>query len=179
MADAYTSIKKGKLRLKKPKGGKSKSTSKERDSAPVTEEKPRHPTLVDAGMLTHDGTKTAKSSETARGDATTRASRRPRASAAASASAASPAHDSGDDAVADAKRTKPAAEVDIDAIVATIPGLTATQRKLEALKMRQEMKMDKEKVESSHRERVDRLNKQLASMPMHFDIPKTAAAGLG
>ncbi len=35
------------------------------------------------------------------------------------------------------------------------------------------------KARKSHRERIDEMNSYLANLPVHNDVPKTAAAGLG
>lgn len=175
MADAYATVKKGKLRLKRAKHGKSEAPNKHvvpaSDEA-STEVKTIPPSKSRASTSPHAHEEPAAAASD--GSDLGRPSRRPRADAAAAASSSAKT-----DPTSGSKRAKPVTDEDIDAIVATIPGLTPSQRKLEALRMRQEARTDKDAVESSHKERVAKLNKHLASMPMHFDIPKVAAAGLG
>ena len=36
-----------------------------------------------------------------------------------------------------------------------------------------------ERATKSHRQRIDEMNEKLAKMPVHNDVPKVAAAGLG
>ena len=79
----------------------------------------------------------------------------------------------------EAAEWKPMTEEEARRIVDSIPGLTATQRRLEVLRIKQEHMLHKDKVATSHRQKVKKLNENLAALPMHFDIPRVAAAGLG
>jgi hypothetical protein len=74
---------------------------------------------------------------------------------------------------------RPMTEEEARRIVDAIPGLTPTQKRLEVLRIKQEHLLNKDKVASSHRDKVKKMNENLASLPMHFDIPRVAAAGLG
>jgi len=58
-------------------------------------------------------------------------------------------------------------------------GLTAAQRRMEVLRIKQEGRTERHRIEKSHRERMEELNDKLESLPIHFDVPKVAAAGQG
>ena len=70
-------------------------------------------------------------------------------------------------------------EAEAEELVAAMPGLTKAQRKLEVLRLRQEHMHNKGIVDATHRERMERMNKRLEDLPMHFDTFRTATAGLG
>ncbi|KAA0148502.1 hypothetical protein FNF29_01661 [Cafeteria roenbergensis] len=180
--DLYSTVVAGKLRLKKPKKGKRPPKEASISEAPV------------AAAALVAGAPASGESVGAPAPSSARAARPARADAAARESdeLAAPARkprrrkrraDDGHDADGAAKRPKaPELTESDEEALATVPdlaGFTPAQRRLEALRIKQERMFNKDRVEHSHRERMEELNGKLEKLPMHFDVPKVAAAGLG
>jgi hypothetical protein len=61
----------------------------------------------------------------------------------------------------------------------SLAGMTEAERKHELHRRAREAAELEVKAKETHRERVDKFNERLAKQPIHNDIPRIAAAGLG
>lgn len=182
-SDLYSTVVAGKLRLKKPK--KSKRAPKQASIV----EAPIAATTPTAGESAAAASAAASfSSSSRRGGRSSRADAVARESDELSSTARKARRrkrrtDDDHEASDTAKRPKgpDLTESDEEALAAVpdLAGFTPAQRRLEALRIKQERMFNKDRVEHSHRERMEALNGKLEQLPMHFDVPKVAAAGLG
>lgn len=180
--DLYSTVVTGKLRLKKSKKGKRASKEASISEAPIAAAAPAAGAPATDGSADAAAPSSMRGARSSRADAAARESDELAAPARKSRRRKRRAHDDHDDHDA-AKRPKgpDLTESDEEALAAvpSLAGFTPAQRRLEALRIKQEGMFNKDRVEHSHRERMEALNGKLEKLPMHFDVPKVAAAGLG
>jgi len=177
MADApslYSTVVTGKLRLKKSSGKRKKAAAAGSAGSSA-------PSAAPAPAARAAGSEAAGISAPARRSRRPRSSepaKRPRDEPEAAAEAAAgdkPKRTRADEEAEENARATARAE----GIVARMSGLTAAQRRMEVLRIKQEGRTERHRIEKSHRERMEELNDKLESLPIHFDVPKVAAAGQG
>ena len=172
-AGMYSTVVTGKLRLKKSSKKQKQSKATARASAPSA---PAAPSSA-SSSLPAGASASGLGAPARRGrrQRPSEPSKRAREEASDAEAHGSPKRTRADeDAEADALATAEA-----EAVVAKMKGLTPAQRRLEVLRIKQECRTDRDRIGKSHRERMDELNEKLESLPIHFDVPKVAAAGQG